>query len=47
MAAGNSRHSGPSRIALVVQALLGDGIYALRLSPGANAAGKLSSAHSH
>jgi putative oxidoreductase len=32
-------------IALIVQALLGDGIYALRLSPGASA-GSLSGAHS-
>lgn len=32
-------------IALIVQALLGDGIYALRLSPGVSA-GNLSSAHS-
>jgi putative oxidoreductase len=33
-------------IALIVQALLGDGIYALRLSPGASSVGSLSSAHS-
>ncbi|SHK07715.1 putative oxidoreductase [Bradyrhizobium lablabi] len=33
-------------IALIVQALLGDGIYALRLSPGASSVSGLSSAHS-
>jgi putative oxidoreductase len=33
-------------IALIVQALLGDGIYALRLSPGASSVGSLSGAHS-
>jgi putative oxidoreductase len=34
-------------IALIVQALLGDGIYALRLSPGLSLAGGLRGAHSH
>jgi putative oxidoreductase len=33
-------------IALIVQALLGDGIYALRLSPGVSSVGSLSGAHS-
>lgn len=34
-------------IALIVQALLGDGIYALRLPGTANSAGRLGGAHSH